>query len=430
MAKLQKNVIVQRLLLYHGTGLIIILWYIFFVKHYGNRGSDLAVMIGIVYYVIILVYIAQHYFLEVAVKLIDKMPPFLLKGAQIFRSLCLIAYLFWVLIFLVRQLHKILKDIKDRLFFENRDPRCLGVEYLGFSERVEFVLRKEKGQLSLDQLIMAVLYTPESILEIEGLGPENKRQIFQKTYRFINTSYALTVLFKKNHKNLKGKPWWFIFFILMTRKNPQFRFISELELSTRVKLLLLNRGIYRIEELCTIVSTTEGCDYLLLYITDFQYEDFLEIFPKLERWYVQIRKAKKPVFKFITQLGLSERVTLLLLYEDLYTIEQLKKSLKKAKSRKALLEIEDFRDEDFCQIFTKVEQWYRMIGKTQRSVFQFITELGLSPRVTVLLLKKGLYTVDRLRLTVRDPETREILIQTEDFETEDLLEIFKKLDSY
>lgn len=147
---------------------------------------------------------------------------------------------------------------------------------------------------------MTVLVTPEPVREIEGLDDQVKNQIFLKTYNFINTSYALTALFYSNHEKLKVKAWWYILFVIVTRKDPQFRFITELGLSTRVTILLLHQGIYMIEELLTLVSNTQGCQYLLDSIEDFQYEDFFGDFTKFESWYGMVRKRKGPVFKFIT----------------------------------------------------------------------------------------------------------------------------------
>jgi hypothetical protein len=426
----------NQILIFHLIGLIVVVSYTFFPEKSRNKVADLTVMIGLTYYSILLWYVlrfmAEHYYLLAKRKLKQKIPPFIIaKTADAFliiaNAFFMLWYL-WVVIVLIFELNKIVKGLNHRFFFESRDPRSLGVEELNLSEWVEFVLIKQNGILSLDNLIMTVLFNPESIQEIEGLDDQAKNQIFLKTSNFINTSYALSALFYSNHEKLKVKPWWYILFVIVTRKDPQFRFITELGLSTRVTMLLLHRGIYMIAELLTLVSNTQGCEYLLLSIPDFQYEDFLEIFPKLESWYGMVRKRKRPVFKFITQLNLGERLTVLLLYEDLYTIERLKRSIRKPKSCKALLEIEDFSDDDFVKIFTKVEWWYRLVRKRKGSVFQFITELGLSPRVTVLLLHQGIDTISRLKRIVTDVISRRALLEMKGFSDENFVEIFTKVE--
>ena len=449
-----KNLMIRnQILIFHLIGLIVLVGYGFLPEKCRNKGADLSAMIGLTYYFLILVYfleflvkflglIAKYSFLIAEIKLKQKIPPFIMsKIAGVFlfiKIYFLILYYISLVTVFILKLNKIGKGIKHRLFFENRDPRSLTVEELNLSLNSVFILRKEveqltlswKGKLNLDKLIITVLFTPEAIREIEGLDDQAKNQIFLKTYNFINTSYALTALFYSNHEKLKVKAWWYILFVIVTRKDPQFRFITELGLSTRVAILLLHRGIYMIEELVALVSNTQGCQYLLYSIDDLEYDDLLEIFTKLESWYVMVRKRKGPGFKFITQLDLSERLAVLLVSENLYTIDELKKTISKSKSCKALLEIEDFVDTDFVEIFTKVEWWYRLIRKRKDSVFQFITELGLSPRVTVLLLHQGINTVGQLKETVTIFPSRKALLEIKEFSAADFVEIFTKVERW
>jgi len=451
-----QNVMVRnQILIFHLIGLIVLVGYGFLPEKSRNKGADLSAMIGLTYYFLILLYfqewivkflglLAKYAFLLAEIKLREKIPPFIMsKIAGVFLILkgsFIILFYIWFYISLVIvfffELKKIGKGIKHRLFFENRDPRSLTIEELNLSLEVEFVLRQEveqltlswKGKLNLDKLILTILFTPESIREIKGLDDQAKNQIFLKTDKFINTSYALTALFYSNHEKLKVKAWWYILFVIVTRKDPQFRFIPELGLSTRITILLLHRGIYMIEELVALVSNTQGCQYLLYSIDDLEYDDLLEIFTKLESWYAMVRKRKGPGFKFITQLDLSERLAVLLVSENLYTIHELKKTISKSKSCKALLEIEDFVNDDFVEIFTKVEWWYRLIRKRKDSVFQFITELGLSPRVTVLLLHQGINTVGQLKETVTEFLSRKALLEIKEFSDTDFVEIFTKVE--
>jgi hypothetical protein len=447
-----KNLMIRnQILIFHLMGIICLVGYGFIPEKSRNKVADLSAIIGLTYYFLILVYflewivkllglLANYAFLRAEIKLKEKIPPFImLKIVGVFPILkgsFIILFYIWLVIGFFFELKKIGKGIKHRLFFENRDPRSLTVEELNLSLKVEFVLRKEveqltlsfKGKLCLDKLILTVLFTPESIREIEGLDDQAKNQIFLKIYNFINSSYALTALFYSNHEKLKVKAWWYILFVIVTRKDPQFRFIPELGLSTRVTILLLHRGIYMIEELVALVSNTQGCQYLLYSIDDLEYDDLLEIFTKLESWYVMVRKRKGPGFKFITQLNLSERLAVLLVSENLYTINELKKTISKSKSCKALLEIEDFVHNDFVEIFTKVEWWYRLIRKRKDSVFQFITELGLSPRVTVLLLHQGINTVGQLKETVTVFLSRKALLERKEFSDADFVEIFTKVE--
>jgi len=450
-----KNLIIRNQIpIFHLIGLIVLIGYGFLPEKCRNKGADLSAMIGLTYYFLILFYfldflvqflglIAKYSFLLAEIKLKQKIPPFIMsKIADVFLllkiSFLFLFYISLVTVFILK-LNKIGKRIKHRLFFENRDPRSLtvSVEELNLSLNIVFILRKEEqltlsfnGKLNIDKLIITVLFTPESIREIEGLDDQAKNQIFLKTYNLINTSYALTALFYSNHEKLKVKAWWYILFVIVTRKDPQFRFITELGLSTRVKILLLHRGIYMIEELVALVSNTQGCQYLLYSIDDLEYDDLLEIFTKLESWYAMVRKRKGLGFKFITQLDFSERLAVLLVSENLYTIDELKKTISKSKSCKALLEIEDFVDADFVEIFTKVESWYRLIRKRKDSVFQFITELGLSPRVTVLLLHQGINTVGQLKETVTVFPSRKALLEIKEFSDADFVEIFTKVERW
>ena len=447
-----KNLMIRnQTLIFHLMGLIVLVCYGLLPEKSRNKGADLSAMIGLTYYFLILVHfleliveflklIAKYSFLLAEIKLKQKIPPFIMsKIGDVFIYLKItfpIIFYIWLVIVFFFELQKIGKGIKHRLFFENRDPRSLTVKELNLSLKIEFVLRQEveqlilslKGRLYLDKLIITVLFTPELIREIEGLDDQAKNQIFLKTYNYINTSYALTALFYSNHEKLKVKAWWYILFVIVTRKDPQFRFIPELGLSTRVTILLLHRGIYMIEELAALVSNTQGCQYLLYSINDLEYDGLLEIFTKLESWYVMVRKRKGPGFKFITQLDLSERLAILLMSENFYTIAELKKTISKSKSCKAFLELEDFLNDDFVEIFTKVECWYRLIRKRKDSVFQFITELGLSPRVTVLLLYQDIDTVSELKRTIKDLSSRRALLEIEDFLDEDFVEIFTKIE--
>lgn len=132
-------------------------------------------------------------------------------------------------------------------YFEKKDPRFLLVaEELFLSRRRNRLLLNQDIYI-VHQLIIIVIYTPEDLLEIEGLGAKDRDEIVRKVHYFINHSYTLTDWFFSNSQKLKFLPEWYI--ILLKRKDPRVMFIPELGLSRRVTVLLIQDGIYMIEEL-------------------------------------------------------------------------------------------------------------------------------------------------------------------------------------
>ena len=77
-------------------------------------------------------------------------------------------------------------------YFEKKDTRFLLVaEELFLSRRRNRLLLNQDIYIVHQQIII-VIYTPEDLLEIEGLGAIDRDEIVRKVHYFINNSYTLT----------------------------------------------------------------------------------------------------------------------------------------------------------------------------------------------------------------------------------------------
>lgn len=176
------------------------------------------------------------------------------------------------------------KTICRLIVFGKEDPRYIPLRKLGLSKRVADVLIHKEELISLNLLIVVVIYAREYLLEIEDLDKTDKEEIVRKIDEFINNSWALTALFYCDFDKLNLKPWWYrlIVYISRKRKDPAFFFISELKLSTRITSFFMEEKIYTIEDLLIIIKDTHSSKWKrLLQSEDFQYLayfDFLEIY--------------------------------------------------------------------------------------------------------------------------------------------------------
>lgn len=176
------------------------------------------------------------------------------------------------------------KTICRLIVFGKEDPRYIPLRKLGLSKRVADVLIKKEELISINPLIIVVIYDREYLLEMEDLDKKEKEEIFRKIDEFLNNSWALTALFYCNFDKLNLKPWWYrlIVYISRKRKDPAFFFISELKLSTRITRFFMEEKIYTIEDLLIIIKDTHSSKWKrLLQSEDFEYLayfDFLEIY--------------------------------------------------------------------------------------------------------------------------------------------------------
>ena len=209
--------------------------------------------------------------------LVLQIQKYALQRQQVSHILILVAwfcfgYINWV---------SIKKKICRLLLFEKGDPRYMRVRKFGLSERVVDVLFDEESLISLNQLIIMRIYTPEDLLEIEDLEEKDKEEIVRKIDQFVNNSWALTALFYCNFDKLKVKPWWcrLIVYISRKRKDPAFFFISELRLSTRITSFLMEEKIYTIEDLLIIIKDTHSSKWRrFVQSEELAYIDLIEIY--------------------------------------------------------------------------------------------------------------------------------------------------------
>jgi hypothetical protein len=114
----------------------------------------------------------------------------------------------------------------------------VGLEELFLSRRVLKLLLNQDICV-LHYLITLVIYTPEELLEIEGLEKKDRDEIVKKVHYFINNSETLTELFyfdSKSHQ-LKFLSEWYM--VLYKRRDPHVLYIPELGLSRKVTILLI-----------------------------------------------------------------------------------------------------------------------------------------------------------------------------------------------
>ena len=194
----------------------------------------------------------------------------------------------------------------------------VGLEELFLSRRVLKLLLNQDICV-LHYLITLVIYTPEELLEIEGLEKKDRDEIVKKVHYFINNSETLTELFyfySKSHQ-LKFRPkWYMVLYKRIVIKVHQF--INNSDILTKLVYFDSNSQKFRfIPEWYMVLYRRIVRNKLFFFDSNSQK------FKYLPKWYMVLYKRRDPRVLYIPELGLSRKVTILLIKNSIYTIDEL-----------------------------------------------------------------------------------------------------------